>query len=66
MDPQIEFYKAAFFQGGNGFDLPVFRETSRYKYSQCLGDVLRGIVRFILRVAQFVKPVAIKGLQTLL
>ena len=66
MDPRIEFYKAAFSQRGNGFDYPVFRGTSRYQYSQGLGDLLRGIVRFIPRVAKFFKPVALKGVQTLL
>ena len=66
MDPRIEFYKSAFSQRGNGFDLPVFRGTSRYKYGQGFGDVLRGIVRFIPRVAQFFKPVAMKGVQSLL
>ena len=65
MDPRIEFYKAAFSQKGNGFDVSVFRETSRYQYSQGLGDVLRGIVRDIPRVTQFFKPVAMKGIQTL-
>lgn len=66
MDPRIEFYKAAFSQKGNGFDFPVFRGTSRYQYGQGLGDVLRGIVRYIPRVTQFFKPVAMKGIQTLL
>ena len=66
MDPQIEFYKAAFSQRDNGFDLPVFRGTFRYQYGQGLGNVLRGIVRVIPRVAQFFKPVAMKGVQTLL
>ena len=65
MDPRIEFYKAAFSQKGNGFDFPVFRGTSRYQYGQGLGDVLRGIVRYIPRVTQFFKPVAMKGIQTL-
>ena len=66
MDPRIEFYKAAFSQKGNGFDFPVFRGTSRYQYGQVLGDVLRGIVRYLPRVTQFHKPVAMKGIQTLL
>ena len=66
MDPRIEFYKAAFSQKGNGFDFPVFRGTSRYQYGQGLADVLSGIVHFIPRVAQFLKPVAMKGIQTLL
>ena len=66
MDPRIEFYKAAFSQGGNGFDLPVFRGNFSYQYGQGFGDVLRGIVRFIPRVAQFFKPVALKSVQTLL
>ena len=58
MDPRIEFYKAAFSQKGNGFDFPVFRETSMYQYGQGLGDVLRGIVRYLPRVTQFLSPVA--------
>ena len=66
MNLQIEFYKAAFSLGKNGFDLPVFSETSRYQYCQGLGDVLHGIVRFIPGVAQLFKPVTIKGVQTLL
>ena len=66
MDPRIEFYKAAFFHKGNGFNFPVFRGTSRYQYGQCLGDVLRGIVRYNPKVTQFLKPVAMKGIQTLL
>ena len=53
MDPRIEFFKAAFSQRGNGFDIPVFKGTSRFHYGQGLGDVLRNIVRFIPRVAQF-------------
>ena len=44
----------------------MFRGTSRYQYGQGLGDVLRGIVRFIPSVAQFLKPVAMKGAQTFL
>ena len=66
MDPRIEFYKAAFSQKGNGFDFPVFRGTSRYQYGQGLGDFLRGIVRYLPRVTQFLKPVTMKGIQTLL
>ena len=66
MDPQIEFYKAAFLQQGNGFDIPVFVEISRYQYGQGLGDVLHGILKFIPNVARFLKPVVMKGVQTLL
>ena len=66
MDPRIEFYKAAFSQKGNGFDFPVFSGTSRYQYGQGLGDVLRDIVRYIPKVKQFLKPVAMEGIQTLL
>ena len=66
MDPSIEFYKSAFSQRGDGFDFPIFRETAGYQYGQGLGDVLRGIVRFILRGSQFLKPVAMNGVQTLL
>ena len=66
MDPRIEFYKAAFSQRGGGFDIPVFRGTSRYKYGHGLGDVLRGIVHYIPKIANFLKPVVMKGAQTLL
>ena len=66
MDRRIEFYKAAFLQKNNGFDLPVFRGTSRYQYNQSLGDVLCGIVQYIPKVTQVLKPVAIKGIKTLL
>ena len=66
MDPRIELYKAAFSQRGNGFEIPVFRGSSRYQYGQGIGDVLRGIWRFIPSLARFLKPVAIKGAQTLL
>ena len=65
MNPRIEFYQAAFSQWGNGYDIPLFRQTSRYQYGQGLVDVLRGIVRFIPKIAQFLKPVAIIGAQTL-
>ena len=66
MVQRIEFYKSAFSQRGNNFDLPVLWGSSRYQNGQGVGDVLRGIVRFISRVAQFFKPVAMKGVQTLL
>ena len=66
MDPRIEYYKAAFSQKGNGFDIPVFRRTSSYQYGQSLGDVLHGLMRYISRVTQFFKPVAIISIQTLL
>ena len=66
MDPWIEFYKAAFSQRGAGLDIPVFRGQSRYQYGQGLGDVLHGIWWFMQPVAQFIKPVARKGAQTLL
>ena len=59
MDPQIEFYKAAFFHQGTEFEIPGFRSTSRYKYNAGFGVVLRGMWRFI-------KPVAIITDQTLL
>ena len=51
---------------GNGFDIPVFEGTSRYQYGQGLADVHRGIVRYIPRVTQFLKPVTMKGIQTFL
>ena len=66
MDPRIEFYKTAFSQRGNGFNIPLFRGVARYQYGQGVGDVLRGIFQFCPMVARFLKPVAIKGAQTLL
>ena len=66
MDSRIEFYKAAFSQRGGGFDIPVFSETSRYQYGHGLGNVLRGIVHYIPKIANFLKPVVMKGAQTLL
>ena len=66
MDPRIEFYKAAFLQQGNGFNIMVFVRTSRYQYGQELGDVLHGILKFIPKVARFLKPVVMKSAQTLL
>ena len=50
----------------NGFDFPVFRVTFRYQYGQSLGNVLCGIVRYTPWVTQFLKPVAIQGIHTLL
>ena len=64
MDPRREFNKAALSQKGNGVDFLVFRGTSRYQYGQGLGDVLRGIVRYIPIMTQFLKPVAMKAMQT--
>ena len=66
MDSRIEFYKAAFSQRGNGFDIPVFRGVSRYQYGQGVGDVLRSILQFFPKVARFLKSVVIKGTITLL
>ena len=66
MDTRIEFNKAAFLQQSNGFDISVFVGTSRYQYGQGLGDVLHGILKFIPKVAIFLKPVVMKGAQTLL
>ena len=66
MDPRIEFYKAALFQKGNGFDSPEFKGTSRYQNNQGLGYVLRKIVQFFLRVAHYFKPVAMKCFQIVL
>ena len=66
IDPRSEFYKAAFSHRGNGFDILVFKGVSRYQYGQGVGDVLRGILQFFLKVAQFLKPVVIKGAKTLL
>ena len=66
MDPKIEFYMAAFFQKGNGFDFEVFKGTSRYQYGHGLGDAFCGIVRHIPKVTKFLKPMAIKAIPTLL
>ena len=65
MDLQIIFYKAAFSQRGNGFNFTVFVETSKYKYGRDVSTVLRGIVQFILSVAQCHEPVAMKRVKTL-
>ena len=53
-------------QWGNGYDIPVYRGVSRYQYGKGLGDVLRGILPFIPKIAQFLKPVVIKGAQNFL
>ena len=66
MDLRIKFYKAAFLQRGDGFDIPVFRGSSRYQYGQGLGDVLLGIVQIIPKIANFLKLVSIKGAQVFL
>ena len=66
MDPRIEFYKAAFYQRGNGFDIPMFRGVSGYQYGQGVGDVLRGILQFVPKVPRFLKQVVIEGAQTFL
>ena len=66
MNPQIEFYKAAFLQQGKGFDITVVVGTSRYQYGQGLGDVLHGILKFITKVVRFLKPIVLKGAQSLL
>jgi hypothetical protein len=59
MDPRVELYKAAFSQSGKGGDIPKFYGSHRYQYGSGLGDVLRGVYRFF-------RPIAIKGVQTLL
>ena len=66
MDLQIELYKAPLSQRGNGLDISVFRDISKYQYSQGVGDVLFCILTFLTTVARFLKPVAIKCAQTLL
>jgi hypothetical protein len=58
MDLRVELYKAAFSQSGRG-DIPKFYGSQRYQYGQGFGDVLRGLYRFF-------RPVAVKGIQTLL
>ena len=57
---------AVFSQRGAWFEMLVFRGISKFQYGQGVGDVLRGIWRFIPTVAWFLKPVALKGAQTLL
>ena len=72
MDPRVEMYKAAFGQGGNGFDFPIYHGRSQFgqgfdfsvyrgrgQRGKGIGDLLRGIVRFF-------RPVARTGLKTLL
>ena len=59
MDPRVELYKSAFCQRGRGGDIPKFYGSQRYQYGSGFGDVLRGAWRFF-------RPVAIKGVQTLL
>ena len=66
MKPQIEFYKTAFWQQGNAFDILVFVGTLRYQYGRVLSDVLHSILKFISKFAVFLKPVVIKGVQTFL
>ena len=44
----------------------MFRGTSKYQYGEGVGDVLCSIWQFIPLVERFLKPVAIKGAQTLL
>ena len=44
----------------------MIRESLWYQYGRGVGDVLRGILRFIYTVARFLKPMAIQGTQTLL
>ena len=44
----------------------MLRITCKYQYGQGVGDVLRGILQFFPKVARFLKPVVIKGAQTLL
>ena len=60
MDKRIELYKPALSQQNNGFDISVFRGTSSYQFGHGLENVLRGIVRFISKIAQFLKPIAMK------
>ena len=43
-----------------------FGGTFRYKYGQGIGDIFRTIVRYSPRVAQFLIPVAMKGIHSLL
>ena len=57
MNQRIEFYMAAFVRQGKSFDIPIVVGTSRYQYGQELGDVLHGILKFILKFAVLFKPV---------
>ena len=47
MDQQIKFYNAALFKPNDGFVIPIFRGTSRYKYGAGFGDVRCRTWRFI-------------------
>ena len=72
MDPRVEMYNAAFGQGGNGLDFPVYVGRSQFgqgfdfsvfrgrgQHGQGIGDIFCGIVRFF-------RPTARTGLKTLL
>ena len=55
----INIIEGNFSQRGRGYDIPVFRGTSRYQFGAILNDMLCGMWRFF-------KPVAIMAAQTLL
>ena len=63
---ELNFIRQPFLNEAMVSDITVFRGVSRYQYGQGVGDVLRGKLQFVPMVARFLKPVAIKGAQTLL
>ena len=61
----LNITRQPFYNKANGL-YSVFVGTSRYQYSQGIGDVLHGILKFIPKVAGFLKMLAMKNAQTLL
>ena len=57
MDLRMKYYKAAYSQRGDFFDIRVFWGTSRYQNGQGLGDVLSGTMRFVPKITQLFKPI---------
>ena len=64
MDPRVEMYTAAFGQGGNGFDFPIYHGRSQFgkgfdfsvyrergQHGQGNGDIFRGIWRIFCLIA---------------
>lgn len=72
MDPRVEMYTAAFGQGGNGLDFPVYVGRSQFgqgfdfsvfrgrgQHGQGIGDIFRGIWRIF-------RPIIVPGVKTAL